>query len=42
VLTGTIGLLGSLGLAHVSVERAAEGPEQTTGGKYRTVVPLPA
>ncbi|GGG64216.1 hypothetical protein GCM10011374_29730 [Kocuria dechangensis] len=41
VLTGMTGLLTGLGLAHVTVERAAEGPEQTAGGKYRTVVPLP-
>ena len=28
------------GLAHVTVERAEEPPEQSTGGKYREVIPL--
>ena len=42
VLSGIAGLLGDLGLAHVTVERAAEAPQQGPGGKYRTVVPLPA
>lgn len=27
-------------LTHVTVERAAEPPEQSPGGKYRTVIPL--
>lgn len=42
VLSGITGLLGDLGLAHVTVQRAAEAPQQGPGGKYRTVVPLPA
>lgn len=42
VLEGITTLLADLGLAHVAVESAAEPPEQTTGGKYRTVIPLPA
>jgi phenylacetate-CoA ligase len=42
VLSGVTGLLGGLGLAHVVVERAQEAPQQSTGGKYRTVIPLPA
>jgi phenylacetate-CoA ligase len=33
-------LLSERGLGHVSVEHAAEPPEQSRGGKYRTVVPL--
>ncbi|MGQ1839903.1 phenylacetate--CoA ligase family protein [Kocuria turfanensis] len=42
VLSGIAGLLDDLGLAHVTVQRAAEAPQQSPGGKYRTVVPLPA
>ncbi|WP_197410636.1 hypothetical protein [Arthrobacter sp. EPSL27] len=42
VLEGIATLLAGLGLAHVTVEAAAEPPEQTTGGKYRTVIPLHA
>jgi phenylacetate-CoA ligase len=42
VLSGVTGLLGDLGLGHVAVERAPEPPQQSTGGKYRTVIPLPA
>jgi phenylacetate-CoA ligase len=34
-------LLREHGLAHVALERAAEPPEQSPGGKYREVVPLP-
>jgi hypothetical protein len=41
VRAGIGALLTGLGLAHVSVESAREPPEQTTGGKYRTVIPLP-
>jgi phenylacetate-coenzyme A ligase PaaK-like adenylate-forming protein len=41
VRAGIGALLTGLGLAHVSVESAQEPPEQTTGGKYRTVIPLP-
>ncbi len=26
---------------HVTLERATERPEQTAGGKYRTVIPYP-
>lgn len=33
-------LLSRHELAHVSVERAAEAPQQTAGGKYRTVIPF--
>ena len=33
-------ILDAHGLANVSVERGEEEPEQTSGGKYRTVVPL--
>ena len=33
-------LLASHGLGHVAVERAAEPPEQSPGGKYRTIIPL--
>lgn len=33
-------LLATHNLDHVAVERSAESPEQTTGGKYRAVVPL--
>lgn len=35
-------LLARHGLAHVTVERADEPPQQTTGGKYRTVIPAAA
>ena len=34
-------VLTDLGLANVAVESAPEPPERTTGGKYRTVIPLP-
>jgi hypothetical protein len=30
------------GLAHVTIERAEEPPEQSAGGKYREVIPLTA
>ncbi|KXJ98006.1 MAG: CapK protein [Acidobacteria bacterium OLB17] len=33
-------LLKQQGLSHVTVERAQEPPEQSPGGKYRTVIPL--
>lgn len=33
-------LLKQQGLSHVTVERAQEPPEQSPGGKYRSVVPL--
>lgn len=33
-------LLAEHGLEHVAVERAAEPPEQSPGGKYRAVIPL--
>jgi phenylacetate-coenzyme A ligase PaaK-like adenylate-forming protein len=33
-------LLAEHGLGHVTVERAGEPPEQSPGGKYRTVIPL--
>lgn len=38
---GIAAALTDLGLANVTVESAPEPPEQTTGGKYRTVIPLP-
>lgn len=34
-------LLTGLGLAHVTIEQDPEPPQQTAGGKYRTVIPLP-
>lgn len=33
-------LLTGHGLGHVTVERAGEPPEQSPGGKYRTIIPL--
>ncbi|BBL79046.1 hypothetical protein Rxycam_00636 [Rubrobacter xylanophilus DSM 9941] len=33
-------LLAGNGLDHVTVERAGEPPEQSAGGKYRTIIPL--
>ncbi|PSJ29147.1 CoF synthetase [Streptosporangium nondiastaticum] len=33
-------LLAGSGLGHVTVQRAEEPPQQTPGGKYRTVIPL--
>ena len=33
-------LLAKHGLDHVTIERADEPPEQSPGGKYRTVIPL--
>lgn len=36
----TTALLTQRGLAHVTLARATEPPEQTTGGKYRRVIPL--
>jgi phenylacetate-coenzyme A ligase PaaK-like adenylate-forming protein len=33
-------LLAEHGLGHVSIERAAEPPQPSFGGKYRTVIPL--
>jgi len=33
-------LLAAHKLNHVAVERAEEPPEQSSGGKYRTVIPL--
>lgn len=41
VREGLAALLTGLGLDQVAVESAPEPPEQTTGGKYRTVIPLP-
>lgn len=40
VRSGLAHLLALHGLAHVTIERADEPPEQTSGGKYRTVMPL--
>ena len=34
-------LLAEHGLDHVALERAAEPPEQSKGGKFRQVIPLP-
>jgi hypothetical protein len=34
------GVLAGHDLDHVRVERAEEPPEQSTGGKYRQIVPL--
>lgn len=34
------GVLEEHGLAHVTIERAEEPPEQSVGGKYREVIPL--
>ena len=42
VRDGITAVLTGLGIAHVTVESAQEPPEQTIGGKYRTVIPLPA
>lgn len=39
-LTEVGGLLSQHKLEHVTVERAAELPEQSPGGKYRTVIPM--
>lgn len=33
-------VLADRGLGHVTIERADEPPEQSAGGKYRTVIPL--
>lgn len=33
-------LLAEHGLGHVTIERAEEAPAQSTGGKYRVVIPL--
>lgn len=33
-------VLAEQGLAHVTIERAEEPPEQSPGGKYRSVIPL--
>ena len=33
-------ILDAHGLANVTVERGEEEPEQSSGGKYRTVIPL--
>ena len=41
VREGITGLLTDLGLPHVTVETDPEPPEQSTGGKYRTVIALP-
>ncbi|MFD0556894.1 phenylacetate--CoA ligase family protein [Stackebrandtia endophytica] len=37
---GLTALLAEHDLSDVTVERATEPPQQTTGGKYRTVIPL--
>ncbi len=37
----TITLEAEHGLDHVVLERAQEPPEQSTGGKFRQVIPLP-
>lgn len=38
--SGIMRLLGEHGLDRVTVERAAEPPEQSCGGKYREIIPL--
>ncbi|HEY3684174.1 MAG TPA: hypothetical protein VGL93_14090 [Streptosporangiaceae bacterium] len=40
VRAGIGGLFGEHGLAHVTLERAEEPPEQSPGGKFRSVIPL--
>ena len=40
VHTGIAHLLSEHGLDHVRVERAEEPPQQSPGGKYRTIIPL--
>jgi phenylacetate-coenzyme A ligase PaaK-like adenylate-forming protein len=40
VRAAIVQLLAEHRLNHVTVERAEEPPEQSTGGKYRTVIPL--
>lgn len=39
-VTAVADLLSGYGLDHVRVERAAEPPERSSGGKYRPVIPL--
>lgn len=41
VMEGLAALLTGLGLAHIAVQAGSEAPEQSAGGKYRTVIPLP-
>lgn len=41
VVEGLAALLTGLGLAHIAVEADAEPPQQSAGGKFRTVIPLP-
>jgi phenylacetate-coenzyme A ligase PaaK-like adenylate-forming protein len=41
VVEGLAALLTSLGLAHVAVDADAVPPQQSAGGKFRTVIPLP-
>ena len=40
VQQGITDLLTGLGLGHVAVEPSSETPQQTAGGKYRTIIPL--
>lgn len=40
VRSGIAALLAERGAGHVTLERAPEPPEQSAGGKYRTIVPL--
>lgn len=35
------GMLAEHDLSHVTIERASEPPEQSSGGKFRQVIPLP-
>jgi hypothetical protein len=34
-------MLAEHDLSHVTIERASEPPEQSSGGKFRQVIPLP-
>lgn len=40
VRSAVTGVLRKNGVSHIEVERAVEEPEQSAGGKYRTVIPL--
>jgi phenylacetate-coenzyme A ligase PaaK-like adenylate-forming protein len=40
VQKGITDLLTGIGLGHVAVEPGSELPQQTAGGKYRTIIPL--
>ena len=42
VTEGLTRLLAQHDLSHVQIERASEPPEQSTGGKFRQVIPVKA